>query len=179
MIQLWQDPTIKQLLEKKGIRLEDTPGLWMLFGFYTSQILMLLSSFLDDISRITSSRYVPTDGISLDLSGVTTAHVSCCRWYPPCAFKDIRRNRVSVFYSRRSEIFPVGNDGKHTNIWSRDVGIKYQGLDHLWCWWPKISCVCFSCPCQNWLYWHVSRFSEVSGNNFRRVTGSHASPGCD
>ncbi|KAI0938701.1 hypothetical protein AcV5_000320 [Taiwanofungus camphoratus] len=44
MIRLWNDPTIKALLDIQGIRLEDTPGF-----------------FLDSLERVTSPRYVPTD----------------------------------------------------------------------------------------------------------------------
>ncbi|OBZ77697.1 Guanine nucleotide-binding protein subunit alpha [Grifola frondosa] len=41
---LWNDPTIKQLLEAQRVRLEDMPGF-----------------FLDSLPRVTSLRYVPTD----------------------------------------------------------------------------------------------------------------------
>ncbi|KAJ4000650.1 guanine nucleotide binding protein, alpha subunit [Lentinula boryana] len=44
MIKLWHDPTIRELLNASGIRLEDTPGF-----------------FLDDLERITALRYVPSD----------------------------------------------------------------------------------------------------------------------
>ncbi|KAJ3971688.1 guanine nucleotide binding protein, alpha subunit [Lentinula raphanica] len=44
MIKLWHDPTIRELLSALRIRLEDTPGF-----------------FLDDLERITASRYVPSD----------------------------------------------------------------------------------------------------------------------
>ncbi|KAH9835198.1 guanine nucleotide binding protein, alpha subunit [Rhodofomes roseus] len=44
MIRLWNDETIRSLLQIQGIRLEDRPGF-----------------FLDSLERVTSPRYVPTD----------------------------------------------------------------------------------------------------------------------
>ncbi|KZT70518.1 G-protein alpha subunit [Daedalea quercina L-15889] len=44
MIRLWNDDTIRVLLQAQGIRLEDRPGF-----------------FLDSLERVTSPRYVPTD----------------------------------------------------------------------------------------------------------------------
>ncbi|KXN90120.1 Guanine nucleotide-binding protein alpha-4 subunit [Leucoagaricus sp. SymC.cos] len=50
MILLWNDPTIKQLLSARKQRLEDMAGF-----------------FLDSLERVTSLRYVPTDGKWIDL----------------------------------------------------------------------------------------------------------------
>jgi len=44
MIRLWNDDTIRALLQVQGVRLEDQPGF-----------------FLDSLERVTSPRYVPTD----------------------------------------------------------------------------------------------------------------------
>ncbi|KAH8827966.1 guanine nucleotide-binding protein alpha-4 subunit [Flagelloscypha sp. PMI_526] len=52
MIQLWNDPLIRQLLKAQKLRLEDMAGFPMTDGF---------SSFLDSIERVTALRYVPTD----------------------------------------------------------------------------------------------------------------------
>jgi len=44
MIQLWEDPTVRKVLEFQKLRLQDLPGF-----------------FLDSLERITALRYVPTD----------------------------------------------------------------------------------------------------------------------
>ncbi|KAL1743993.1 guanine nucleotide binding protein, alpha subunit [Schizophyllum fasciatum] len=44
MIQLWHDPDVRTILRRRKIRLEDAPGF-----------------FLNDLERVTSLRYVPTD----------------------------------------------------------------------------------------------------------------------
>jgi guanine nucleotide-binding protein alpha-1 subunit len=63
IIKLWNDPTVKALLEAQNIRLQDKSGLCVI---QTSVALIALTeiSFLDSIERVTALRYVPTDGES-------------------------------------------------------------------------------------------------------------------
>ncbi|KAG5638793.1 hypothetical protein H0H81_010022 [Sphagnurus paluster] len=63
--QLWGDVLVQQMLQKHNIRLEDAPGLYVcsplgsdLTDFYS---LPLLKSFLDDVKRIATREYIPTD----------------------------------------------------------------------------------------------------------------------
>lgn len=58
---LWNDPVVQELLQSMKIRMEDMAGL------YVKHILLncglpLLFSFLDSLERVTSLRYIPSDG---------------------------------------------------------------------------------------------------------------------
>lgn len=46
MVQLWQDPGVREVLKRKKIRLEEESGF-----------------FLNDLQRVTSLSYVPSDGM--------------------------------------------------------------------------------------------------------------------
>ncbi|EMD34878.1 hypothetical protein CERSUDRAFT_117074 [Gelatoporia subvermispora B] len=81
MIALWHDETIRQLLRGRRVRLQDSPGF-----------------FLDDLDRITSPRYVPTDDDILR-ARLKTLGVSEYRF-------TIREGRMPI--SRDWRIFDVG-----------------------------------------------------------------------
>jgi hypothetical protein len=60
---LWNDPTVKALLEARNVRLEDKSGLCVIQTF-VALITLTEISFLDSIERVTALRYVPTDSES-------------------------------------------------------------------------------------------------------------------
>lgn len=64
IIKLWNDPTVKILLKAQKVRLEDMGGLCVMQTFCLSHHPDKKVSFLDSIERVTSLRYVPTDGQS-------------------------------------------------------------------------------------------------------------------
>ena len=68
IIKLWNDPTVKALLEAKKVRLEDKGGLCVILTF-VALITLTEISFLDSIERVTTLRYVPTDGESAIILG--------------------------------------------------------------------------------------------------------------
>lgn len=59
---LWLDPTVREMLGRRRSRIEDSPGLCVCFR---SALLCLdlhpLPSFLDDVERIASCDYTPSD----------------------------------------------------------------------------------------------------------------------
>lgn len=73
--ELWRDPTVRQKLMEKMLRLEESSGLYVPFQFcfpclsVEVWVLALISgfvpSYLDEIDRITAKMYFPTDGTSL------------------------------------------------------------------------------------------------------------------
>lgn len=65
MIKLWSDPTLQGILRSHNVRLEDKSGLCVFLSFYLRRITFVLISafsFLDSLERVTSLKYVPTDG---------------------------------------------------------------------------------------------------------------------
>lgn len=65
MLELWRDKSVRQLLMEKSIRLEESSGLYVyVFPYDVTNILTALLSYLNEISRITAKRYIPTDGLS-------------------------------------------------------------------------------------------------------------------
>lgn len=62
IIRLWKDPTIQKLLKKQNLMLEEVAGLWVAFIIHGGITIQPKVSFLDSIDRVTSTRYVPTDG---------------------------------------------------------------------------------------------------------------------
>ncbi|OCH87361.1 G-alpha-domain-containing protein [Obba rivulosa] len=91
MIALWNDPTIRELLEVQKVRLQDVPGF-----------------FLDDLARITSPRYVPTDDDILR-ARLKTLGVSEYRF-------TIREGRLHI--SREWRIFDVGGHRSLRAAWA-------------------------------------------------------------
>lgn len=61
MIQLWNDPTIREILRRKKIRLEETPGLYVFVLLFN--LFLTHHSFLNDLERVTSLKYMPSDGM--------------------------------------------------------------------------------------------------------------------
>jgi len=62
MIQLWNNPNIKQLLVKQNARMEDHSGLYVILFFFVFFSYFTTLSFLDSLDRVTAARYIPTDG---------------------------------------------------------------------------------------------------------------------
>ena len=60
MIQLWHDPAVREILRRRKIRLEESSGLSVSFLSKKSK-LTPPRSFLDDIERVTSLRFLPSD----------------------------------------------------------------------------------------------------------------------
>jgi guanine nucleotide-binding protein subunit alpha len=60
---LWADPVVHALLGKRRRRLEHSAGLYVVFtlGIYMSWWLIDGSSFLNDLDRIATREYVPSD----------------------------------------------------------------------------------------------------------------------
>ncbi|KAG5352786.1 hypothetical protein C0989_000448 [Termitomyces sp. Mn162] len=61
---LWVDPTVKAVLKRRRIRLEDSAGLYVFPLLWARNILDVsrkFSSFLDDLDRIATKHYEPTD----------------------------------------------------------------------------------------------------------------------
>lgn len=67
MTELWRDPKVRQRLREKRLRLEESSGLYVDLPkcfLWTGAYFHPLHSYLDDISRITAKKYIPTDGSS-------------------------------------------------------------------------------------------------------------------
>lgn len=67
MMALWEDPTVREVLRRRRVRVEEGPGLSVYFFFLFSPAsafrgLTLFISFLDDLERVTSAGYIPSDG---------------------------------------------------------------------------------------------------------------------
>ncbi|KAG6901805.1 hypothetical protein C0995_007741 [Termitomyces sp. Mi166 len=62
---LWVDPTVKAVLKRRRIRLEDSAGLYVFFWSWARKNIVDVSwnpsSFLDDLERIATKHYEPTD----------------------------------------------------------------------------------------------------------------------
>jgi guanine nucleotide-binding protein subunit alpha len=67
MRHLWEHPTVRAVLERQRIRLQESPGLCVTlaacFGGKCCTDCHCPSSFLDELDVVTSQRYVPTDGM--------------------------------------------------------------------------------------------------------------------
>jgi guanine nucleotide-binding protein subunit alpha len=63
ILKLWNDSTVKRLLHEQKIRLEDMSGLYVIVLEIFSICNLFSCSFLDSVERVTSLRYVPTDGM--------------------------------------------------------------------------------------------------------------------
>lgn len=68
MVTLWSDPTVKNIVRQKRLRLEESSGLWVPSLPSPSGLYLLTlvgigppHSFLSDISRVASRNYMPTD----------------------------------------------------------------------------------------------------------------------
>ena len=65
MLDLWEDPNVKQRLTEKRLRLEESSGLCVPhYPLSASLLTYLTNSYLDEIPRITAKKYIPTDGSS-------------------------------------------------------------------------------------------------------------------
>lgn len=62
MIALWNDRTVKDILKKRKIRLEESPGLYVCAPSFRPSHPHLAYSYLDDLERVTSLSYLPSDG---------------------------------------------------------------------------------------------------------------------
>lgn len=66
MMALWNDRTVREILKRRKIRLEESPGLYAFTVVVSLQnnSLFFANSYLDDLERVTSLRYLPSDGDS-------------------------------------------------------------------------------------------------------------------
>jgi hypothetical protein len=64
---LWNDHVIQELLQSMRIRMEDMAGLYVSNIYGLGNGSPLLFSFLDSLERVTSLRYVPSDGKPIDI----------------------------------------------------------------------------------------------------------------
>ena len=62
IIALWEDPVVKSVLKRRGIRLQDMPGLCVSPRCPPSSPHAHARSFLNDAARIATMNYEPTDG---------------------------------------------------------------------------------------------------------------------
>jgi guanine nucleotide-binding protein alpha-1 subunit len=65
---LWSDPLVRDILRRRKIRLEEFPGLWVIAGLLCLTTHQPYHSFLNDLERVTSLRYMPNDGRIYSLS---------------------------------------------------------------------------------------------------------------
>ena len=64
MMHLWHDPVVKEILRRRKIRLEESSGLWVAFRIAVDVFSLThlgIFSFLDDLERVTSLKYLPSD----------------------------------------------------------------------------------------------------------------------
>lgn len=61
MKNLWADNVVKTVLRRRNVNLENAAGLYVDFLFSSHRVLMNTSSFLDDLDRIATRGYEPSD----------------------------------------------------------------------------------------------------------------------
>lgn len=61
IVALWEDSIVRDILVTYNVRLEESSGLWVSILIRFQDHVSLVSSFLDDTSRITAPDYEPTD----------------------------------------------------------------------------------------------------------------------
>jgi hypothetical protein len=64
IVVLWEDPSVQAVLRKRNVKMEDMSGLLVAPHLAALNILMRIISFLNDIDRIASTEYEPTNGTS-------------------------------------------------------------------------------------------------------------------
>jgi guanine nucleotide-binding protein subunit alpha len=63
IMSLLQNPTVKHILKRRKVRLEELPGLYVFFRICGPCCFNLMISYLNDLERLTSLRYLPNDGM--------------------------------------------------------------------------------------------------------------------
>jgi guanine nucleotide-binding protein alpha-1 subunit len=62
IMSLLQNPTVNKILKRRKVRLEELPGLYVLLHSRHCVVLIDAFSYLNDLERLTSLRYMPNDG---------------------------------------------------------------------------------------------------------------------
>jgi len=62
LISLWNDRAVREILKRKKVRLEEFPGLYVNLRISRQKSHVFLS-YLNDLERVTSLEYMPSDGI--------------------------------------------------------------------------------------------------------------------